>query len=520
MSGFFDTSGFPARWHCGDWSSWVGWLTIGSDLAIFTAYTAIPLTIIWYMRKRGDVPFPVVLWLFSAFIFACGATHLFEVVIFWHPIYPQQAVLKLFTAAVSIATVIAIARLMPQALAIPGMAAINQRLHSEITARTASQEELERRSADLQHSEARLLAAQQAAGIGDWSFEPASERIFWSDEVFRLFERDQAAGPPKNLAENMALYTTAGAEQLSAMLARIHGGADRVAGTLEVRLPSGGVAWHQALLHAQRAPDGTLTRLWGTTQDITEQKRDELAKDQQRRELNRINQQLEQFAYIASHDLQEPLRKMRFFTDVVRDESHGKLTPDGEDALRRLSAASERMTHLVKDLLGFARAGKSLVEVKRVALGKVLREALDNCDTLVRETGAVITVGDLPEVPGDHQLLVQVFQNLLANSMRYRHPDRAPQITITADISADVSDQQVTVRDNGLGFSSDQAGRLFEPFVRLHPQVDSSGTGIGLAICRRIIEAHGGSIAAAPRPEGGAEFTVRLPRMKDSDHVK
>lgn len=491
-------------------------MTILSDLAIFTAYTAIPITIALYVRAKRDVPFPYVFWLFCAFIFACGATHLIEAIIFWYPIYPVQGVVKLFTALVSIAAVIATAHIMPKALAIPGIAAMNLRLQAEVTARTASQNELLARSGELQRSESRLLAAQQAAHIGDWSFDPAGQRIFWSDEVYRMFRRDTAQGPPKDYQENLTLYTTSGAAALQESMAVIERGAARSECDLEVRLPDSTIAWHHSIMHAERHADGTLRRLWGTVQDITVQKLDALAKEQQRQELQRINQQLEQFAYIASHDLLEPLRKMRFFADVVAVESSGRLTHDGEDALRRLGSASERMSRLVKDLLAFARAGKSLVAVKPVNLGEVVREALENCEAGVRECGALLEVGTLPEVPGDSQLLVQVFQNLIANAVRYRHPQRPLEIRIAAVVGN--GQARITVHDNGRGFAQDQAGRLFEPFVRLHPQVTSEGTGIGLAICRRIVEAHGGHLAATGREDGGAEFTVTLPLRKELAH--
>ncbi len=517
MSNFFDTSGFPPRWQCGEWSPGVGWLTIISDLAIFGAYTALPLTIAWYVRRRREVPFPLIFWLFSAFIFACGATHLLEVVIFWYPLYPLQAVLKLGTALVSIATVLAVALIMPRALAIPGIQAMNTHLQQEIAARTASQGELQRRSEELQRSEDRLLAAQQAARIGDWSFDPTTQQISWSEQVFRLFSRDPRAGPPKDFAENMSLYTSRGAEALEALMARIQGGENRVEGDLEVRLPGDAIAWHHAIVHAQRSPEGAVVRLWGTAQDITAQQSDAAAKDQQRQELLRINQQLEQFAYIASHDLVEPLRKMRFFTDVAMAESEGRLTPEGVDAMQRLSQASERMSSLVRDLLAFARAGKSLVTVKPVALANVLQQSLDRCAAMVRDTGAQLTISDLPEVSGDHLLLVQVFQQLVTNALTYRHPDRPPQIEISATV--DDGMVRITVRDRGLGFAPEQAGRLFDPFVRLHPQVVNQGTGIGLAICRRIIGAHNGRIFAVARVDGGAEFTVLLPQMKESPHV-
>jgi two-component system sensor kinase FixL len=514
---FFDTAPFPARWACGQWPASLGWLTIASDVAIFLSYTALPLTIAWYVRSRRDVPFPLLFWLFSAFIFACGATHLLEVVIFWYPLYPVQALLKAFTAVVSIATVVAVGAIMPKALAIPGMAAMNLRLQDEIAARSASQAQLQQRSEDLQRSEARLLAAQREARIGDWQFDPKGERIFWSEEVYRLFGRTPAAGPPRDLAENLALYTPRGAEALGALLQRVRAGEDRVEGALEVRLPAGGTAWQRSIIHAERGADGIPTRIWGTAQDITEQKLDDLAKDQQRLELLRINEQLEQFAYIASHDLQEPVRKMRFFSDVVMHEGQGRLSPEGDDALKRLGQASERMSSLIRDLLSFARAGKSLGMVSTVAMGEVLRQASGSCATRLRESGAQLSITALPAVTGDQRLLVQVFQHLLTNALMYCPPGQPPVIEVSGGLADGRA--RIVVRDHGLGFPADQAGRLFDPFVRLHPQVASTGSGISLAVCRRIVEAHGGRINAAPVQDGGAEFIVSLPMAKEVEHA-
>jgi signal transduction histidine kinase len=509
MADFFDFSGFPPRWQCGAWPPELGWLTILSDLTIFAAYTAIPVTIAIYVRRRRDVLFPHVFWLFVAFIFFCGTTHLIEAIIFWHPIYPVQGVLKFCTAVISIAAVVATARIMPAALALPGMVAMNQRLQSEVAAHSLSQRELRALAGELQESQCRLLAAQAAARLGDWSYDPATQHISWSAEVFRLHQRDPALGPPASWAENLTLYTPHGAEDLTAAIERIHAGEQRIALDLEVLLPSGTAAWHQAIIHSERDADGKVRRLWGTVQDITSKKLETLENDRRHQELRRINQQLEQFAYIASHDLLEPLRKMRFFADVVEEDARGKLSADGADALRRFSAASERMSRLVKDVLAFARAGKSLTEPRPVDLTAVAREAIENLDAQIRDHRATISVGELSVVQGDAGLLCQVFQNLLANAIRYRHAERPPRIEISALRAGNAI--EITVRDNGIGFDPAQVSRLFQPFVRLHPGVSSEGTGIGLAICRRIIEAHNGTILASAGVPCGAVFAIFLP---------
>ncbi len=486
---FFSTAPYPARWECGAWSAGMGWLHIVSDCAIFAAYTAIPVSILIYVKRRGDVPFPLLFWLFCAFIFSCGTTHLLEAVIFWYPLYPVSGLVKAFTAVVSIATVIVALRLMPQAIALPQLAAVNR---------------------ELAQSRRRLVAAQSAARIGDWSCEPASQRIAWSDEVFRLYERDPALGPPRDQRENDRLYTPAGRAALDAAVKRVLADpANPVELELEVALPGGRTAWHRSTMLATTDPSGAVGRLWGTVQDITAQKLAAASDERRRRELEGINRQLEHFAYVASHDLMEPLRKVRFLAGVLDEEGAGRATPAAGEALGKLQATTARMQRLVEDLLEFARLGRTPDTGSLVALDEVLSEALDILDARIRDCGALIEREPLPKVFGDRVLLTQVLQNLVANALRYRDPVRPCQVRIRSRGEGRLA--SIEIIDNGIGFPADQAERLFEPFVRLHPEIDGGGTGIGLAICRRIVEAHGGAISATAVPGTGALFTITLP---------
>jgi len=516
LDAIFGTAGFPARWHCGAWNPALGWLTILSDVAIFAAYTAIPLIIIVYMRRR-EVLFPHLFWLFCVFIFACGTTHLIDAVIFWWPIYPFAGLMKLLTALASIATVAAVVRALPGASALPGLAAVNARLETEIAARIAIERDLRERSADLQESEQRLVAAQRAAGVGDWSWDPGTRTMRWSAQMFVLFERDPAAGPPADPAAHSLLYPPAGERLRQDALARIERGQSGSNVDLEVLLPSGRRCWYRCIITGDRAADGVLRRTWGTVQDITGEYRQVQALEARHQDLTRINEQLEQFAYIASHDLLEPLRKVRFFADVVQAETGIGAGSAADDAMRRLLRATDRMHRLVNDLLAFARAGKSLGGRGQVDIAAAVGDAMEALDAAIAAGGARIRCTDLPIVLGERGLLVQVFQNLISNSLRYRHPDRTPEIWIQGAVEGD--DAVISVSDNGLGFDPGQSQRLFEPFVRLHPQAGHDGSGIGLAICRRIIAAHEGTIDAVPIAEGGACFTIRLPLCKGNDHA-
>ncbi len=145
-----DTQGFPARWHCGTWSAALGWTHVVSDLAVWGAYTAIPLLLWFFVRRRSGTPFPIVIWLFGAFIFCCGTVHLLEAVIFWYPVYRLQALVKIATALVSWATVAALVPAIPRALALPGLADVNARLAAEAERRKAVEVELRERASVLE----------------------------------------------------------------------------------------------------------------------------------------------------------------------------------------------------------------------------------------------------------------------------------------------------------------------------------------------------------------------------------
>jgi signal transduction histidine kinase len=161
VSGLFDTTGFPARWHCGVWSEALGWLHIGSDVAIFSAYTAIPLVLAYFILRKPDVPFPRVLWLFVVFIFACGFGHLLEAIIFWQPVYRLAGVVKLGTAVVSWATVVALVFIVPQALTYPGLAKLNASLVLSNAELQTLMDRLRDRTANLQAEVAERRRAEE-----------------------------------------------------------------------------------------------------------------------------------------------------------------------------------------------------------------------------------------------------------------------------------------------------------------------------------------------------------------------
>ena len=225
-------------------------------------------------------------------------------------------------------------------------------------------------------------------------------------------------------------------------------------------------------------------------------------------ELSRSNAELEQFASLASHDLQEPLRKIRTFTEQLTTMESERLSEKGRDYLKRANSAAERMQALVQGLLQFSRVTTQARPFGLVDLNEITAEALDDLSAEVDRFGATVHVGDLPAIHADALQMRQLLQNLLSNAIKFHRDGVAPEISLTGKVDRELV---LTVQDNGIGFEQHYSGRIFRIFERLHGRLEYPGTGIGLALCRKIVERHGGTIVAEGELGVGSTFTVTLP---------
>ncbi|TWP45639.1 HAMP domain-containing protein [Lentzea tibetensis] len=242
----------------------------------------------------------------------------------------------------------------------------------------------------------------------------------------------------------------------------------------------------------------------------------ELSKlDEQSAELQRSNAELEQFAYVASHDLQEPLRKVASFCQLLQRRYGGQLDERADQYIEFAVDGAKRMQGLINDLLAFSRVGRITREHTIVDTGVLVSQVLDSYSERIEETGATITVGELPSVRGEASLLSAVFQNLVSNALKFR--GERPEIFIDAARTDDY--WTFTFRDNGIGIDSEYAERIFVIFQRLHPKDAYPGTGIGLAMCRKIIEYHGGTIRLKTDDEHHTTFEFTLPVVEETEET-
>ncbi|HEX4806882.1 MAG TPA: ATP-binding protein [Conexibacter sp.] len=237
--------------------------------------------------------------------------------------------------------------------------------------------------------------------------------------------------------------------------------------------------------------------------------------DEQARELTRSNAELEQFAYVASHDLQEPLRKVASFCQLIEQRYGDELDERGKQYIAFAVDGAKRMQQLINDLLTFSRVGRGAGERPVVSGDDVLRQALASLAHAIDDAGARIDAGPLPSVRGEPALLAAVFQNLVGNALKF-HGEGTPHVWISAERGADGGEWVFTCADDGIGIEPEYAERIFMIFQRLHPKDAYAGTGIGLAMCRKIVEYHGGRIwLDTAAPDGRTTFRFTLPAIDE-----
>ncbi len=262
-----------------------------------------------------------------------------------------------------------------------------------------------------------------------------------------------------------------------------------------------------------KGEDGAIIGAAKVARDITKQKRDREALVQRSEELRRSNADLEQFAYVASHDLQEPLRMVVSYTELFVEQFRGRLDAKSEKYIGYALDGAHRMQQLIKDLLAYSRAGSGERAYESVAMDDVVKSAIGSLKIAIEESNAEIFVnGGLPVVMGDKMQLYQVAQNLIGNALKFRG-ERPPRIEISAGLSGEMA--QFRVADNGIGIGKEYRDVIFQMFQRLHTRGAYEGSGIGLAIVKKIVERHGGQVSFESEPDEGTIFFFTVPFAKD-----
>ena len=271
----------------------------------------------------------------------------------------------------------------------------------------------------------------------------------------------------------------------------------------------GSVVWCDLAIALVRTPDGKPQYEIAVFDDVTERKESDAALRAAHEELKRSNAELEQFAYVASHDLQEPLRMVSSYTQLLMRRYGDRLDGDAREFTAYIVDGATRMKQLIEDLLAYSRVGTKGKEFKPVPVEAALRRAMVNLRAAIEESGASVTYEALPVVQGDDTQIAQLFQNLIGNALKFRSAS-VPRIHVSCVQKS--TEHEIIVADNGIGIEPQYFERIFMVFQRLHNKGEYPGTGIGLAICKKVVERHGGRIWVESMPGEGSEFHLTLPK--------
>jgi PAS domain S-box-containing protein len=387
---------------------------------------------------------------------------------------------------------------------------------------------------EIIESEKRWRVALQSAELGTWDYYPKANQFSCSNRTKELFGLAHDTSPTfQDILDAIHPKDRVRVQKsLAKALTKGSGGQYRneygVTGIDDNR-----ERWQRATGQVFFDDDGNPTRVTGTVLDITERKRVEEALEERvmqrtkeltmmNKELERSNLELEQYAYVASHDLQEPLRKILVYTDLMKKS----ITPESPDAVRiqKVMSSAHRMSALIRDLLNFSKLLKTESIFSTVDLNQIVRNVLDDFELKINETGAWVTLENLPVIEASPQQMNQLFYNLISNALKFRSDNLKTEIVIHAELmdqedvrkypelTQSMEYYDITVSDNGIGFNPKYERLIFEVFKRLHTRVKYEGTGIGLALCRKIVRNHGGEIFAHSSEGGGAQFHILLPK--------
>ena len=288
-----------------------------------------------------------------------------------------------------------------------------------------------------------------------------------------------------------------------------------------LRRHDGEYCWFMSQGAPRFLADGTFVGYIGSCIDITRRKAAEEETRAFAARIERSNRELQDFAYIASHDLQEPLRKILVFGNRLLSKYGNTLDDDGKDYLQRMQSAAQRMQNLISDLLKYSRISTQAHAFETIDLNTVIKDVLDDLDVRLEQSQGCVETGDLPNIEGDPVQIRQLFQNVISNALKYHRPEVPPVVKVSCEmIHTDHQPMyQLVIEDNGIGFEPEYGDRIFGFFQRLHGRSEYEGNGMGLAICRKIVERHQGSITATSVPGEGSRFLITLPAQQ-KDMVK
>lgn len=361
--------------------------------------------------------------------------------------------------------------------------------------------------------------------FGSWSWNARNGKITWTEGMYHLLEYE-----PGEIGEvNRDFFTRHILPEYLETLEAIVMSAIAAQSDFETECIIRTKTGREKFVSSKGKPildkDGALRQYVGTTRDITTKKNAEKDRDRRIRELNRSNKELEEFAYVASHDMHEPLRKILTFGEKINNKYANALGDEGRVYLDRMISSAQSMRNLIDNLLEFSRVSRGTRAFVPTDLNEIIRQVASDQELRIEETGTQLKVRELPVIEAVQTELRQLFNNLISNAIKFRKKDVTPVITISSHklthkekseylIPFNQSYYRISIQDNGIGFEAVYSEKIFEIFQRLNGKSEYSGSGIGLAICKKIVENHDGLIHATGELGVGSSFSIILPEIQ------
>lgn len=367
-------------------------------------------------------------------------------------------------------------------------------------------------TAELERSREHLARAEAIAHLGSWELDLVTRELSWSDEVYRILGVRPGEHEP---SFDLLVEATHPDDRVAVVAAYSAHRCDGQNGyELEHRIVqkgSGEIRWVHEKCDHQRDVSGQSIRLVGLYHDITDRKQVEHSLQEYAARLQASNEELQSFAYVASHDLQEPLRSIVSFSQLVDRRYRGRLDADADEYLGYIVEGGRRLQELIKDLLLVSRVDTGARPLEPIDSRRVVESVLHTLGVPRDHDGATVEVGPLPVVMADPSQLELVFLNLIGNALKYRRADVTPRVRVRADRES--SYWRFSVEDNGIGIDPEYFDRIFVMFQRLHTRDEYEGTGIGLAIVKKVVEGLGGEVHVESVPGKGSTFTFTIPAV-------
>jgi|GEM_PF-943542 len=489
--GIFSQSEWPARWYCGSWSDFHGWLYIVSDIVIWAAYFLIPIFLIRFVRSRKDFPFPKTIWLFIAFIAFCGATHLIDALIFWIPVYRFSALIRFATAVISMTTVYYLFKIFPNVLLLRSVSDLQR----EIDERTAVEEK-------LAESEFLLSAASNVGKLGGWEYDPATGQFRWTATCGNILETNEER--IQNETDLLRFFPEPYQLIVRAALRESIDTGSSWDHELQITTATGARKWVRFSATPSLNASGQVNKIRGIIMDIDRYKTLELKLIKSIDQMAQKNSQLQSFTHILSHNLRNHSSNIALLADFV-DES--TLTKDNEELFQKIKTVSRHLNGTLDDLSQVIKIRDNHLEGEKLNIREVTEQVLGVLDENLHTSQAEIGMDFMEEeIVFPRIYLESILMNLISNGIKYKKDNQHPVIQLRF-YRNEKGLKVLEYSDHGKGIDlSLHADKIFGLYKTFHKHEDAHG--VGLFLIKNQIEAQGGNIQVFSKVEAGITFKI------------